>query len=438
MSRPAFLSAWLQRRRHNRAFTLVELMVAITGGLAVSVMVFALAKDGSRFYKSESGVADATLAATIGFDRLRNDIARAGFLSSPNIFRDPLFCGDTTSIPGWAGVDLLRSLSSLQISDDPDEPNEPTEKGGKGIIRIQQLLLSGAYDSVDRFPVVDVRVAGGASGGYEVVLQTQIGALARMRFSTVTNQTALLATLFPPGRALRLVSDTGQYQFGRITEAKVDDGAAIIVLGAQPPLVLPGGSANPCSVRGTGTLVNVVNFIRYRLADMSDSPDYAALFGTPQTLISEAGPRELVREELDVNATVLSTEIIAEYAVDLRFGVTMVRNAPLTGPATQLQTFPIVEATEEASTSASDIVDLLAPVTLAGTSRPQHARAVRVRLGIRGRNPDRHANVAIGTDVAPGLYRMYLGTQDGRDHYARVRTLQSDVVIPAHQEITWQ
>lgn len=437
MSHPTSSFAPSQRRCATRAFTLVELMVAITGGLAVSIAVFALAKDGSRFYKSESGVADATLAATIGFDRLRNDIARAGFLSSPNIFRDPLFCGNTSAIPTWDGVALLSTLSSLRITDDFDEP---TEKDGAGIVRVQQLLLSGAYDSVERFPAVDVRVAGGTAGGYEVVLQTQIGALARMRFATLTNQTALLATLFPPGRALRLVSDTGLYQFGSIREAKVDDtGAAVIVLGSQPPLVLPGGSANPCSVRGTGTLVNVVNFIRYRLADMASAPgDYAALYSTPQNLISEAGRRELVREELDVNATVLSTEIIAEYAVDLRFGITAVRNAPATGPATQLETFPIAEATDKPVTSASEVVSLLAPVSLTGTERPQHVRAVRVRLGIRGRNPDRYANVAIGGPVAPGLYRMYLGTEDGRDRYARVRTLQSDVVIPSHQEITWQ
>ena len=42
-------------------FTLVELMVAMTGGLFMSLIVFALARDGARFYQRESRVADATM-----------------------------------------------------------------------------------------------------------------------------------------------------------------------------------------------------------------------------------------------------------------------------------------------------------------------------------------------------------------------------------------
>ncbi len=34
----------------KRGFTLVELMVALSGGLFVTVVVFALARDASRFY----------------------------------------------------------------------------------------------------------------------------------------------------------------------------------------------------------------------------------------------------------------------------------------------------------------------------------------------------------------------------------------------------
>jgi hypothetical protein len=431
MALSSLSQARARRRISRRGFTLVELMVAITGGLAVSIVVFALAKDGSRFYKNESAVADATLSTTIGFERLRSDIARAGFMSTPNIFRDPMFCGNTSTIAAWGNeVSLLRNLSSLQVSDDF---TSTIGKSATDTIDVQQILLSGAYESVERFPAIDVQPEGGSSGGYVVTLQTEIGALARMRFSTTVDKTALLARLFPPNRALRLVSDTGRYQFGRIAEAKIDtDGAAVIILGSEAPLVLPGGSANPCSVRGTGTLVNVVNFIRYRLDASHDYPtDYSALFLSEGVGPWETNRRELVREELGVDGSVLSAEIIAEYAVDLRFGITTVRNPPATGPATVLETFPI---------GVADTATILAPVVLASAQRPELVRAVRVRLGVRARDPDRNANVKVypaADDVAPGLYRIYLGTEAGRDRYARVRTLQSDVIIPAHQEVAW-
>ena len=38
----------------------MELMVAMTGGLFLSIVVFALSRDASRFYQRESRVANAT------------------------------------------------------------------------------------------------------------------------------------------------------------------------------------------------------------------------------------------------------------------------------------------------------------------------------------------------------------------------------------------
>jgi Tfp pilus assembly protein PilW len=72
-----------------RGFTLVELMVALSGGLFLSAVVFALSRDTTRFYQQETRVASATLAGLVGFERLKSDIQRAGYLSTPNIQTDP-------------------------------------------------------------------------------------------------------------------------------------------------------------------------------------------------------------------------------------------------------------------------------------------------------------------------------------------------------------
>ena len=56
-AQPLPLSSQHRRPRVGRAgFTLVELMVAVTGGLFVAIMVFVLARDGARFYQREARV----------------------------------------------------------------------------------------------------------------------------------------------------------------------------------------------------------------------------------------------------------------------------------------------------------------------------------------------------------------------------------------------
>ena len=55
------MSAAIHARRSANGFTLVELMVALTGGLFVSLAVFALARDSGRFYQREARIANATI-----------------------------------------------------------------------------------------------------------------------------------------------------------------------------------------------------------------------------------------------------------------------------------------------------------------------------------------------------------------------------------------
>ena len=99
-----------RRRGHRRGFTLVELMVAVTGGLFVSLAVFAISRQTGRFYTRETRVTDATLASMVGFERIKADLGRAGFLSSPNITVDPNLCGSPAAYPY-----MLRRLSPLRI-----------------------------------------------------------------------------------------------------------------------------------------------------------------------------------------------------------------------------------------------------------------------------------------------------------------------------------
>ena len=44
---------------------------------------------------------------------------------------------------------------------------------------------------------------------------------------------------------------------------------------------------------------------------------------------------------------------------------------------------------------------------------------------------------AASFDTAPGRYRILLGTEGGQSRYARIRTLQADIMINNNAGITW-
>jgi hypothetical protein len=114
-------------------------------------------------------------------------------------------------------------------------------------------------------------------------------------------------------------------------------------------------------------------------------------------------------------------ELVAEYAVDLDLEPTVVNNTPPSPDPTLLH----VPAANAAFTNYSGTGTLV-----------QRIRSVRLRLGIRAREGDRQANVAPGPDVASGLYRVWIGEQNG-PRYARVRTLQADVQLVNQAGVTW-
>jgi Tfp pilus assembly protein PilW len=385
-----------------RGFTLVELMVALTGGLFLSAVVFALSRDTTRFYQREARVASATLAGVVGFERLKSDIQRAGYLSTPNVQIDPR----VQVRPNSSSPLMIQQLASLRIT--ADTPNLASNAAYAANITAgqtitpDQILLSGSYAVADEFPIFQ-------SDGTDVYLNTESPSLARLGHigAATATQDAIMANVFSVGRIVRVVDRINRYQFSTVTA----------VFGSPPRVTL-----NPpiqVTGNGTGWSINVVNIIRYQIRNLQAdgnalwTPLFTASAGAP----GEADRTELVREELNAAGNVIagSTDIVAEYAVVLDLGVagqlapnvpTVVRSTP---GDTNWNTFFQPAATGD---------------------RPQGVRSVRVRLGVRSREADRPANIAGGNAV----YRFKLGANDA---WARVRTFQADVALNNQAGIQW-
>jgi Tfp pilus assembly protein PilW len=390
-------------RTGEHGFTLVELMVALSGGLFLSVIVFALARDASRFYQREARLASATLAGITGFERLKADIQRASYLSTPNIQRDQM----VRSPPSNSGI---ANLAGIRItSNQPDLSSNAAFSANTSAgqqLRPDTLVIAGSFGATDEFP------GSVSTSGLVVTLNGNSPSLARLGFlstSDAATQTALISRVFAPGRILRFleIGSRGQ-SYGVIASVTVVSGMPQITL--DTPLAGVDGF-------GEGSSVNVVNRVRYRVTTVDwTSAAWKPIWDASKDAPGEADRTDLVRDELDANGAVIagSMDIAAEYAVDLEFGVTGATSA--TG-----------DTLKYSASSAADFGDFFG-----NAGNPQWVRAVRVRMSVRSREADRGANI-----TGPGggrIYRFRLGANLG---WARVRTFQADVPLPNQAAVRW-
>jgi hypothetical protein len=393
-------------RRSSSGFTLVELMVAITGGLFVSIIVFSISKNSARFYQSETRVGEATLGGMVGFERLRADIARAGFLSSPNIRTDTRVCGGPPGATGFPT--LLDTLSSVQVTqDDSQLPNNPN-------LFQDSILLAGSYSSIDHFAM---RAFQQTNAGYTITLDPASGAMTRLGYdagpsSTQGSRETALGSVFMANRAVRIVDRSNKHYYGIVASVNAQIATEPSILLAATPAIQRQQSGSACGIdQCTGCVVNVVNFIRYEVLSIAASPGgYAPLFADGGAAPFDNTRMELVRTELDPGGGTLAgttPELVAQYAVDLKFGLIV----------------------DDRAAGAQPTLLAYAPgsAEVANETRFHRIRGVRARLSVRTREGDREVDMD-QTNLPAGLYRVGLGP-DGERPFARVRTQQTDIML---------
>jgi hypothetical protein len=424
----------IRSRARRAGFTMVELMVAVTGGMFVSMAVFMLAKQASGLYQSESRMSNATMGSVIGFERLRLDIERAGYLVSPNVrpglatsVADGKLCG----VPDANWPAFLKTMTAILIQKTPTAGIPVLANNG---IAPDEITLAGSYASVDQYWTQSIVTS---SGAVVVALQSASPAMARLGYQNLTGnsagQAALLGSVFGTGRALRIVDPEGHEQYGTIASVAGGD-PPTITLTNSPPLVFRPTSGNlRCGIMGNGTdhLVNVVNFVKYSLKDMSSVARYAPLYGGT----APGGRTELVREELDTDGNTVtdSEEIVSEYAVDLHFGLVVTQATVPSGGGSPIESLFSIPPDDPG------ILQWAGTAVQVGTTRgPQRIRGIRTRLSVRSVQPDRSVDLVGGgtEEFAAGLYRIGVDPAGGGP-FARVRTMQADIAIRNQRGVNW-
>lgn len=449
----------------SRGFTLIELMVALTGSLFFTAFVFMLSRDVSRFFTAQTRSSLTTVSALSGFERLRADIARTGFLASPNIARDATRCPHPTTgglalAPQQEGTDFstypgLQQMALLGISASPAAVTShafyATLNNGK--MSPDVLTLYGSYSASEQFPVT---AADFDTNPIEMDLQAG-PALLRVGVggSDDAADTATLRRVFRRGSMLRVVDEEGREQYAIVDGVTVTSGIPTLTLSNALTLIRK-ASGNVCGIRafGAALAVNPVNIIRYAITDVrsnvtSDHPHLKHLYAGA-SLDYDNTRFDLMRYEVPPTigsgtslsgvtwpdgTSVMSTgELIAEYAVDMKFGLTVLSDYQ-TGALTT-----IAETASRANYADVPVSSTAGGAVAATSTRgPHFIRGVDARLVVRYRDADREASI-LADPTATGVTAEQLvrvRVSSSPNLFARTRTFRGQIATRNTRNVLW-
>ena len=414
-----------KRRASQRGFTLIELLVASMASLFVVLAAFMLSRGATRLFAAENRVANSQLNLRLGIDRLRQDLERAGFMTTSNVIKDPDVC------PRPAAAGLVMPLQSLLLVQGNATTGASTPMSSTNGLFPDKLTITGNFASTDVYLAASILPSSGG-GGYDITLQLNWGSTRRLVNAGETGSaSSAVSSVFATDRILRVRNNAGVSQFLLIESAAIAaDGKPVITTRTAPAYAMANvASAVDKNCGGTGHCigceVSPVQIIRYEIASLAADTRFAWAYPTGGG-VGDTNKYDLIRRELKPNGSIVtdSEEIVAEYAVDLAFalGVDTSLSAVPGGPWIEpnIAQLPFGHADNM----------LYADAVTSTAARPQRIRSVRYRLTTRTRFPD---NTTAVDDGGAGLLRYKLGT----DRFARARTITGDIALVNQQGIRW-
>jgi prepilin-type N-terminal cleavage/methylation domain-containing protein len=469
-----------RRRGARRGFTLIELMIALIAGLIVAMGVVGLSRDATHTFHEEMRGSAAEAALRTAVDRLRADLQRAGYMSTGNIMLDPTIAkapGGTNLAnqvsPGLLknGIGMLASLYRVPGGSYKNNlKGAAVDLSANNNVSPDLIQIGGNMTSSDQFPVQLIAQAP-ANNCTQILLSPTSPAMYRVLASGMAAPQTL-HDIFQPVPAgdsnqfiVRLVDDTGHSQYlltcplagnGSAATAGAagitgltgggggDGGASVNVQNAQPFLWIDTSKTTIMTSRAAGTnggvsgfaagvaWVNPVQIVQWEVTMPTGTPtdpepaqDESILAGTSLTPSTpDPAKFDLMRSYVDAvtGKPILDTsEIVAEYAVDLDFAFSVDLSTNNLLP--NVVTYGFEDPTDNDIWAYPDVQTQ----GVAAVQGPQRIRAVRARVVTRTAQPDRNVNIAVANYGSQEfMYRYQIDATD----YARARTIVTQVALP--------
>ena len=440
-------------RKSARGFTLVELMVSLVAGLIVTIAVVGLARAATTTFFEAARISSVEASVRSAAERLRQDLSRASYMSTGNI---KLACDQaggvplahrigvpdptTLSVNGGSRFSALNDLAGINIvvggsgNAAASFPNAgtagPNLLSANNGLNPDAVILGGNYTTNDSYQGTFASTGGTCgANGQSVTLNAAADAAVRRLVLTADPLASTQAAFTPvPGKrfAARVVDAKGCQHFVTVCGVTATAAGAVISIdpdsGGKPGVMISGDPLNPnktnCgAVNGEPVTINPVQRVRWFLGPNTDaSLDPASGVEVPGNKFN------LYRDLLDAEPTPTprpeTRQIVAEYAVDLKFGVAVANST------NALEVYDMEDTTGNVA-QYTQIPFGTAP----GGKAPQRVRSVRFRLVTRAAVPDRNTQMLIG--LGPYLTRYCVQNQTPANckNFARARTVVSEVAL---------
>jgi prepilin-type N-terminal cleavage/methylation domain-containing protein len=308
-----------RRRARQQGFTLLELMVALAIGTLVVGTVYTLGGASSRAFQEQQRISQLQLATRLAIDRIRRDVALAGFGGLP----------DSNQARTAGGTPFPGRIIGLQVFNNDLEGHNAvyamTGASAAGTLDTDRIRIIGNLVTADSYRIQNT---AGASGN-AILLQNDWQSFRRS-FATdgtgTTFDTDLFAEVFAVGSYVHILHPQGYHFVTQITTASLDSSGRTPRLGISPPLPSSGqGSFALC----VGCTISPLLAVDYLIAP-------APVAFQPRDVEVTGANTVLLRRVVDpfTNA-VISQQVVLEYAVELSASVAVNMSAPGSAPNIQ-------------------------------------------------------------------------------------------------------
>ena len=441
------------RRDGDRGFTLVELMVSLVAGLIVTIAVVGLARAATTTFFEAARISSVEASVRTASERLRQDLARASYMSTGNIklARDQaggvplghrIGVPDPTapSVNGGSRYAALNDLAGIHVivggsgnnaaavsGAGTDGPNALSANNG---LNPDAIILGGNYTTNDSYQGTFSVTGGSCPGNQSIALNAAGDAAVRRLVNTADPLASTRAAFTPvPGKrfAARVVDAKGCQHFVVVCAVTATATGALISLesdSAGNPAVMLSGAANHTNCGATNAepvTINPVQRVRWYVGPNTDATLDPATGVEPATNKFNLY-RDLIDAEPIPTPRPETRQIVAEYAADLKSGLAVA------DAANALQVYDM-DTDAGGGGGNIDLYTQLPVTTTAGGPGPQRVRSVRFRIATRAAVPDRNSGLVIGP--APYLTRYCVQNQPAATckSFARVRTVVSEVAL---------
>jgi hypothetical protein len=394
-------------------FTLVELTVSLLAGLLVAMGIVALSREATRTFHEEVRSSAAEAALRTAADRLRADLERAGFMSTgniapfnvagaPRIARPRLA---TTNVPMGA-LPGLTGLMSLSLNPGGSATVNGLDLSGVQTVPLTPdiLRISGNLTSADQFDIASY-AANSQQGCTRIWLVSNSPAMYRV-IGSPTSATAdadVHALFFPMGAPptvqfmVRVVDTSGCAQY--LQTCKATGGAGMDPANGTPyvdidpgtPLVTAAMTGNTCGVTGfgEGSVINPIQTVQWEITKQGAHDPEPAAYTNLGVSSGDATKYDLMRTFYDASLQPVanSSEIIAEYAVDLAFAFSVETGTAL---KPQIYTFPFDDTNDNNLWAV--------PSQILPNQGPERIRSVQARIVTRTAQADRSVSIKLPTN----------------------------------------